>query len=289
MLVADIHFLADDPPDSVGAKALAVNLSDLAAMGAEPVAYVLTIALPRAWGASSMDQWLAGFTAGLAEMQVRFCVALLGGDTVSTSGPLSLAVTALGTVETGRELRRNGARPGDIVFVSGTVGDGFIGLLELTGRQVCSLAPELAEAAVVRYRRPTPRLCLGQALVGLASACADVSDGLVADLGHICEASGTAATINAASVPLSATSRSVLAHDPRLLSALLTGGDDYELVFTASNEQSPAIVAAATRTGVPVTEIGVIAKRETPDSPSVAVIGPDGQIMNVAQGGWSHF
>jgi thiamine-monophosphate kinase len=289
MLVADIHFLANDPPNSVGAKVLGVNLSDLAAMGAKPVAYVLSIALPSAWGDAVVCHWLNGFTAGLAEMQITVGMTLIGGDTVSTPGPLCLSVAAFGTVESGRELRRGGARQGDRVFVSGTIGDAVIGLRELTGRQPRLLEAGLAEMVVGRYRRPTPRLALGRALVGLASACADVSDGLVADLGHICEASGVGATIEAALVPLSEAGRFVLANDPALLSALLTGGDDYELVFTAPTEQADTIIRAAAAIGVPVSAIGGIVRRENPDWPLVSVVGPDGQALKIDHGGWRHF
>jgi thiamine-monophosphate kinase len=289
MLVAEVHFLAEDPPSSIGAKVLGVNLSDLAAMGAQPVAYVLSIALPAAWGDGAVCHWLDGFTAGLAEMQVASGITLIGGDTVSTPGPLCLSVAAFGTVESGCELRRGGARPGDTVFVSGTIGDAAIGLHELAGRQPRLLEPGLAKMVVGRYRRPTPRVALGRALVGLASACADVSDGLVADLGHICEASGVAATIEAARVPLSEAGRSVLASEPAILPALITGGDDYELVFTASTEQGNAIATAAAAIGVPVSAIGGIIGRKHPDSPLVSVVGPDGQALKINHGGWRHF
>ena len=288
MLVAGIHFLENDPADGVGAKMLGVNLSDLAAMGADPAAYVLSIALPSAWREGAICDWLDGFTSGMADMQARFGLTLIGGDTVSTPGPLCLAVTAFGTIETGRELRRAGARPGDTVFVSGTIGDSVIGLGELTGRLRGMLEPDQAEAAIKRYRRPTPRLTLGRALVGLATACADVSDGFIADLGHICEASGVAATVDAARMPLSEAGSSVLANDPESLSTLLTGGDDYELVFTAPREQTEAIGEAAARSGVPVSAVGEIGKRE-PDTPLVSVIGPDRRALVVGRGGWRHF
>ena len=288
MLVAGIHFLENDPPHGIGAKVMAVNLSDLAAMGADPLAYVLSIALPSAWREGAMCDWLEGFTAGMAEMQARFGLTLIGGDTVSTPGPLCLAVTAFGTIETGRELRRAGARPGDTVFVSGTIGDSVIGLGELTGRPIGLLEPNQAEVAISRYRLPTPRVALGRALVGLATACADVSDGFIADLGHICEASGVAATVDAARMPLSEAGRSVLANDPESLPTLLTGGDDYELVFTAPREQTEAIGDAAARSGVPVSAVGEIGKRE-PDTPLVSVIGPDRRALVVGRGGWRHF
>jgi thiamine-monophosphate kinase len=288
MLVSGVHFLADDPADSVGVKALGINLSDLAAMGAAPMAYVLSIALPSARRDEALGQWLEGFTAGLTEVQATFRMTLIGGDTVATPGPLCLAITAFGAVETGRELRRSGARPGDTVFVSGAIGDGIIGLRELTGRQFHLLEPGLAAAAIERYRRPTPRLALGRRLVGLATACADVSDGLVADLGHICEASGVTATIEAARVPLSEAGRALLANDPGFLPTLLAGGDDYELVFTAQREH-PDIVHAAAGAGVPVSAIGTITVRESPDSPLVRVVEPDGEALDVGVGGWRHF
>ena len=289
MLISNVHFLADDPADSVGIKALAVNLSDLAAMGAEPMAYLLSIALPSAWREEALGAWLEGFTNGLVEVQATFRTTLIGGDTVATSGPLCVAITAFGAVETGRELRRSGARPGDTVFVSGTIGDGIIGLRELTGKHSRPLEPGLAAAVVERYRRPRPRLALGRRLVGVASACADVSDGLVADLGHICETSGVAATVEAARVPLSDAGRAVLADDPGLLPALLAGGDDYELIFTAPREHADAIFGAAAAAGVPVSAIGHIVKRDSAEPPSVTVIGRDGQALEVGPGGWHHF
>lgn len=288
MLVAGVHFLADDPADGVGVKALSVNLSDLAAMGAEPTAYLLSIALPSAWREEALTEWLESFTAGLAEVQRTFRTTLIGGDTVSTQGPLCVAVTAFGAVESGRELRRSGARPGDTVFVSGTIGDGIIGLRELTGKRFGPLEPGSAEEVIERFRRPKPRLALGRRLVGVASACADVSDGLVADLAHICETSGVAATVEAVRIPLSAAGRSILIRDPSLLPALVTGGDDYELVFTAPGERADAIFAAATEAGVSVSAIGRIVTRDSTDAP-VTVVGRNGEALDVGPGGWRHF
>ena len=251
MLVAGVHFLDDDPADSVGVKVLAVNLSDLAAMGAEPLGYVLAVALPAPWHDDQrLGGWLSGFVAGLAGMQNAHGVSILGGDTVSTSGPLCLSVTAFGSVVPGHELRRGGARPGDTVFVSGTIGDGLLGLRTLQAVPAArwgGLDPTQSAAVIERYRRPVPRLALGQGLVGVAHACADVSDGLIADLAHICRASGVTATIDAARVPLSPAGRTVVAADPALLPALLGGGDDYELVFTAAPEDAPAVYERARR------------------------------------------
>ena len=230
-MVAGVHFLADDPPETIGRKLLRVNLSDLAAMGADPLAYLMTVALPR----GTPDAWLAGFVAGLAADQAEFGLQVLGGDTVSTAGPVSLSLTILGTVAPGQALRRGGARPGDELWVSGTIGDGALGLRAARG--------EIEDAYLVdRYRLPQPRLALGRALRGVASACIDVSDGLVQDGGHLCRASGCGAVLEAALVPLSPSAR----HAP--LRQLLTGGDDYELLFAIPPGAMPSTTAAG---GIP--------------------------------------
>lgn len=261
-LVAGVHFPADETPEAIAAKALRVNLSDLAAMGAKPLAYLLTLVLPE----HIDDAWLRRLCASLGDEQARWGIVLAGGDTVSTPGPLTLSVTALGTVA--RPLRRSGARPGDSVYVSGTIGDAVLGLAALRGE----LPGSGHETLIERLRLPTPRLALGRALVGVASACADVSDGLVADAGHIAEASGVAITIDAAAVPLSAAARAVLAEDPTWLPRMLTGGDDYELVFSAAQA-----VADATRIGS--VEAGQ----------GVTVRGPDGSPMTFDAPGYRHF
>src|SRR5215467_10312150 len=217
--------LPDDPADRIARKMLRSNLSDLAAMGAKPLAYFMTCCFPR----PLEESWLAGFAAGLAEDQREFGIALMGGDVTATPGPLTLSVTALGTVTPGRELRRSTARAGDLVAVSGSIGDAALGLAVVRGRipREESLSP-----LVSRYHLPQPRLALGKRLAGLATACMDVSDGLVGDLGHICEASGLGAAIDAPRVPLSEPARAILAREPRWLKTVLTGGDDYELLFT---------------------------------------------------------
>ncbi len=270
-MVAGVHFLPDDPPGSIGRKLLRTNLSDLAAMGAAPLGYLMTTAFPQ----GTVDAWVAEFAAGLLLDQAEFGLHVLGGDTVSTPGPLTLSLTILGTCAPGRALRRHGARPGHQLWVSGSIGDGALGLRVLQGK----LPPDpfLAD----RYRLPRPRLALGQALVGLASACMDVSDGLVQDLGHLCRASGCAATLRAAAVPLSA---AAAAH-PALLPLLLTGGDDYELLFAAPPEAAPAIRAAAQAAHVPVACVGGFAA----GPPGVTVLGHDGAALALPKGGWSHF
>ncbi len=278
-MVAGVHFLPDDPPGDIGRKLLRVNLSDLAAMGAVPLGYLMTTAFPT----GTDDAWIAAFAAGLAADQREFGLAVLGGDTVSTPGPMTLSLTILGHVAPGRALRRRGARPGDEIWVSGTIGDGALGLRALRGQVADDAAGHLAG----RYRLPRPRLALGQALVGLARAAMDVSDGLVQDLGHLCRAAAPpcAAVIEAASVPLSPAARAALAADPGLLAAVLGGGDDYELLFAASPADAAEVVARAAGARAPVTRIG----RFLAGPPGVQVIGADGVPLALARGGWSHF
>jgi thiamine-monophosphate kinase len=276
-MVEGVHYLPGDPPETVGRKLLRVNLSDLAAMGAVPLGYLMTTSFPR----GTADDWIAAFVRGLAEDQREFGLALLGGDTTGTPGPACLSLTILGTVAPGAVLRRAGARPGDDVWVSGTIGDGALGLRVLRGDLPGDAAGHLAR----RYRLPEPRLALGRAIAGLAHAGMDVSDGLVQDLGHLCRAAGCGAVIDSAAVPLSAAARAALGRDAALLPALLTGGDDYELLFAAPPGMRDAIAAAAAAAGTPVTRIGRFAE----GAPEVAVIAADGTPMPLARGGWSHF
>jgi thiamine-monophosphate kinase len=276
-MVAGVHFLPDDPPETIGRKLLRVNLSDLAAMGAAPLGYLMTVALPQ----GTPDGWVAGFAAGLAVDQAGFGLSVLGGDTVSTPGPVTLSLTILGMVAPGAALRRAGARPGDAVWVSGTIGDGALGLRVLQGRLAADAAGHLAQ----RYRLPEPRLALGQALAGLALAAMDASDGLAQDLGHLCRAGGCGAVVEAAAVPLSPAARAAVMADPALLPLVLTGGDDYELLFAAAPDQESAVLARAASAGVAVTRIGSFVAGPA----EVALRGEGGQPLTLPRGGWSHF
>ncbi len=273
-MVAGVHFLADDPPETIGRKLLRVNLSDLAAMGAAPLGYLMTCAFPR----GTEDRWIGAFAAGLAEDQAAFGLAVLGGDTVGTEGPATFSLTILGTVAPGGALRRAGARPGDEVWVSGTVGDGALGLLSLTGRLPPD--PHLAR----RYRLPEPRLALGARMAGLARAAMDVSDGLVQDLGHLARAAGCGAVLEAASVPLSPPAAAALAADRSLLPRVLAGGDDYELLIAAAPEDAGRLRVAAEAAGVAVTRIGRFEPGE-----GVKVLDATGARVALPAGGWSHF
>lgn len=288
MLVEGVHFRDEDPPESLGVKALAVNLSDLASMGAEPRAYLLTLALPNAWPAERRQRWLAGFTTGLAGMQREFGIVLVGGDTVSTPGPLALSITAFGTTTPAGAMRRAGARPGDILWVSGTIGDGALGLRVLQER--LRVADPAARAALIgRYRQPQPRVALGRALAGLAHACTDISDGLVADVGHICRASGVTATLQSAAVPLSPVTAAAVAGAPALMIAVLTGGDDYELAFTAAAADSQEVANRAAQADIAVTAIGQIAEMPQSGVSSVVVLSESGHPIDYNAAGWRHF
>ena len=273
-MVAGVHFLADDPPAQIAQKLLRVNLSDLAAMGAAPLAYLLALARAR----DTPEAWLAEFCQGLAQDQAEFGIVLLGGDTVSMPGPLTLSLTAIGQVPRGQALRRSTARPDDDIWVSGTLGDGALGLKVLQG--ALEAPPEACADLTRRYRLPCPRLALGQALRGLASAALDVSDGLLADLGHILETSQVGAEIHADALPLSPAARAL----PGARAAALAGGDDYELLFTAAPERRPRIEALSEELALPLTRIGRIEAAS-----GLRALDEEGREISTAQTGWQHF
>jgi thiamine-monophosphate kinase len=278
-IVAGVHYLPDDPPDLVARKLLRVNLSDLAAMGARPLSYLLTTALPDSLG----EDWLAEFAKGLGEDQRRFAVDLLGGDSVATKGPAVLSLTAIGTVATGMEVPRSGARPGDRIWVSGTIGDAFLGLGVLRGRHP-GLGAAHRAALIDRFRIPEPRTRLGPELAGIAHAMIDVSDGLLADLGHICAASNAGAVVELMALPLSAAAQAVVAAEPAIRPLLAAGGDDYELLFAASEDAAGAIAALSVRLGTPIAPIGRIKA-----GAGVRLVDRDGTTVTIESAGWRHF
>jgi thiamine-monophosphate kinase len=253
-VVAGVHFLPEDPPEAVARKALRVNLSDLAAKGASPAGFVLTLALPRADAA-----WLGPFARALGEDIATYRCPLLGGDTVSTPGPVTISITAFGRVPTGTMVRRAGARPGDYVAVSGSIGDATLGLRLLKGGTAAGLLPEAARRLLVaRYREPQPRLALAAALRGCASAAMDVSDGLAGDLGKLCAASDVTATVALDKIPVSEAARAALAAEVADIDALITGGDDYEILCTVPPARWGDFVRRAAKAGVAATVIGAI-------------------------------
>jgi len=275
-IVVGVHTLRHDPPDLIARKALRVNLSDLAAKGARPLGYMLALILP----ASTSAAWLARFAAGLAADQKRFGIPLLGGDLTRTPGPPTVSITAIGEASRRKPLLRAGARLGDGVFVSGTIGDAALGLLVLKGG-IRTLPARHRRFLADRYHLPEPRLGLGRAVAGLATSAMDISDGLVGDLGHICAASGRGAEIDLAAVPVSPAAKAAGA---RHALTRITGGDDYELLFTAPARAESRLRAIAKKAGVPIARIGHIVARR-----GIRVLGADSRIVRVGSGGWRHF
>jgi thiamine-monophosphate kinase len=268
-IVQGVHFLPDDPPETIGRKLLRVNLSDLAAMGAVPLHYLMTVSAPRGTNAA----WFEAFAAGLALDQAAFGISLLGGDTTSTSGPISLSATVIGHVAPGRALRRTGACAGDGLFVTGTIGDAALGLLALRG-EIADHGGVLAE----RYRLPRPRL--GLRLDGIVSAAMDVSDGLVQDAGHLARAAGLGVEIEAGLVPFSDAARVLGRRD-----LCLTGGDDYELLLAAPAGAEAALQRACAAGDVTVARIG----RFVSAPAGVRVFDEAGRTLTYPSPGWSHF
>lgn len=278
MLVAGTHFLPDTNPKNLGWKALAVNLSDLAAMGAKPRWVTLAGALP------SVDEpWIAQFAEGFFACAAEYGVDVVGGDT--TRGPLNVCITAIGEVEPGRALRRDGARAGDQIWVSGRPGLASLGLAQLQGR--IELPGAWQRLCIGALEKPRPRVALGQALIGIASAAIDVSDGLLADLGHIAERSGCAAAVRLVQLPHLPKGDSYDAVLRKLaLECQLAGGDDYELCFTAPGTHSLAIAKIAATLELPLWCIG-----EMTDGPAgdVTVFDPDDKPVEFEQKGFDHF
>ena len=283
-IVGGVHFLADDPPDLVARKALRVNLSDLAAKGAIPRAYMVDVMLP----ATTTEDWIRAFAGGLADDQREYGVHLIGGDTDATPGPAAVAIVAFGDVPAGRMIRRAGARAGDTIFVTGTIGDATLGLRVLRG-ELAQIDGREAGFLAGRYRLPQPRIALGPRLIGIASAALDVSDGLVADLQHLCDESGLDAVIEAHRVPLSTAARLAIARRAAPLTALLGGGDDYEIVFTAPADTTETLEELARTEGVSITAIGRTQGLSGHAEPRVIVVDEKGQPLTIERAGWTHF
>jgi thiamine-monophosphate kinase len=273
MLVEGRHFLSTVAPARLGHKALAVNLSDLAACGAEPLAFTLALAMPRA-----EDAFLAPFAQGLFALADAQRIELVGGDT--TAGPLNICITVFGQVPAGQALLRSGARPGDHLWVSGTLGDARLALEVFRGR--VALAGEAFESVRCAMEQPQPRVALGQALRGVATSAIDLSDGLLGDLKHVLQRSGVGATVDADALPRSA----VLAAQPLALQheCLLAGGDDYELLFTAPGSADAAVRAAGAAAGVAVTRCGRIEERS-----GLRVVDGAGHPVPTPWRGFDHF
>jgi thiamine-monophosphate kinase len=281
-IIAGVHFFADDPPDTIGRKVLRMNLSDLAAKGAKPLGFLLSAALP----AGVEEKWLADFAAGLGADAERYQCPLLGGDTDRTPGPTSISIAAFGAVPQGKMIRRSTAKVGDRIVVTGTIGDAALGVLlrrDAGLAQRLQLAEPMRDHLRDRYLLPQPRNALAEAMLGHASAAMDVSDGLAGDLAKLCRASGVAAEIDVARVPLSAAARAAIDADPALVETALTGGDDYEILLTLSAERLASFRSAAEGTGVAVSEIGQVMAGEG------ASFMRDGNILEFLRPSFSHF
>ena len=283
-IVGGVHFFPDDPPDMVAKKALRVNLSDLAAKGATPLGFLLTLALPEEVG----DAWLAPFARGLGADVQAFGCPLLGGDTDRTGGPITISIAVIGAVPQGRMVRRAGAQAGDRVVVTGTIGDAALGLRlrrDTSAAQHWGLTPEQRNHLEARYLVPEPRTAIAEILRAHASAAMDVSDGLAGDFGKLCRASTVAAEVAVARVPLSDGARAALAEEPALIETILTGGDDYEVVACVPAGKVETLRRQASAAGVAVTEIGAV----TAGQGTARFLDPDGQPLAFRQASFSHF
>ena len=282
-IVEGVHFLSDDPPDTIAKKALRVNLSDLAAKGASPAGFVLTLAL------REIDEtWLAAFARGLGEDTGAFNCPLLGGDTVSTPGPLMISITAFGRVPQGKMVRRSGAEPGDQVVVTGTIGDAALGLDILrNGRVAAALATDAASRNMLigRYRVPEPRNALALAIRAHASAAMDVSDGLAGDLAKLCAASGASAVIDLPSIPVSPAATAVLAASAAGIEILISGGDDYEMLCAIPSDAFEEFMREARTAGVAASPIGTIVA----GGAAPKFLGAKGEELALTRTSYSHF
>ncbi|MGH1419994.1 MAG: thiamine-phosphate kinase [Hyphomicrobiaceae bacterium] len=283
-VIEGIHFLADEDPASIGAKAIAVNVSDVVSKGARPLVYLMNLSFP----SQPSQSWLQAFAAGLRSAQFQYGCHLTGGDTDKTTGPLSVSITMVATVAKGQMVRRNGAKPGDIVFVTGPIGDATLGLRLARGensKMSSGLGPTQISALVARYRRPQPVLNVADILPGHVSAAMDVSDGLLKDFGHLCAASKCGGRLDLAQMPVSDAARTVMSTGNISYVDLATGGEDYVVLGCVAPEKHDALKSVAAKAGVEITMIGQI----RPIEEGVQFIDALGQNVSVTQSGWDHF
>lgn len=284
MLASNVHFFANDPPEAIAAKALRVNLSDLAAKGAKPRAYMLGLGLADDWSAD----WLERFACGLKGDQAAFDLTLVGGDTIRSGNGLQISITAIGEVPDGTAVRRSGGRAGDILYVSGTLGDAAAGLKERLEADVLDrigLSEQARKHIQNRYLLPQPRVALAEAVRTWAHASLDVSDGIFADAGHMASASGLDLVLDVSLLPLSAALSEIAGRDPDLAMACLGGGDDYEILCLVGPEQAEAFEGAAEAAGIPVNAVG-----RAEAGKGTVILEKDGQILEAGQlSGFRHF
>jgi thiamine-monophosphate kinase len=280
-LAAGVHFFTADPPESIARKALRVNLSDLAAKGAEPAGFLLSLALPQDW----REEWLTQFANALAQDAHLYACPLLGGDTIRSPDGLFISITAFGTVPRGEMVRREGARSGDHIYVSGTIGDAAAGLMLRKNTWDKPLDAGARDFLLDRYLRPQPRLALAPVLRAHASAAMDISDGLVGDLTKLLRVSGVSARIELSRIPFSEAARAALAADPNLRERLLTGGDDYEILCALPAHSADSFEGETRAAGVPVTRIGDVTEGSRPP----VFHDSERRPVSFARGSFSHF
>jgi len=280
-IIAGVHYLEGADPRDIGYKALAVNVSDLCAKGANPSVYLLSVALPE----KVDSHWLDGLSTGLREAQSDLSCMLLGGDTVHTPGPAMISITAVGFVPTGRMVPRSGAQFGDRVYVTGTIGDAALGLLLVQGADMPNLSPDHLAHLRKRYWRPQPPVTVIEVVRKYASAAMDVSDGLVGDFIKLCHASAAGGTLTGDAVPLSGAVAALLAGEPEYFIKAITGGDDYEILMTVPAEAAKPFETDCHARGVGITCIGHI----TPRTDGVKVTGSDGRALPLDHPGYEHF
>ncbi|MBV8791213.1 MAG: thiamine-phosphate kinase [Pseudolabrys sp.] len=278
-IIGGVHFFPEDPADRVAQKAMRVNLSDLAAKGARPLGFLVSLALQRDVG----ETWLAAFCDGLKADIAAFSCPLFGGDTDRTPGPITVSVAMFGAVPEGTMVRRAGAKSGDKIMVTGTIGDAALGL-KARRAELPKLSAAQRDHLLARYLLPQPRNAAAEALRIYASAAMDISDGLAGDLAKLCRVSGVAGEISAVKVPLSDAAKGALAAAPALIETILTGGDDYEIVCTVARDKAEAFKAASDKAGVSLTEIGTIGVGE-----GLVICDTQGQKLEFAHGSFSHF
>jgi thiamine-monophosphate kinase len=278
-VIGGVHFFAEDAAQTVASKALRVNLSDLAAKGARPLGYLLSLAVPQ----TVDEDWLAGFAEGLRADAVLYDCPLLGGDSDCTPGPTTVAVSMFGSVPVGTMVRRAGARPGDRIFVTGSIGDAALGLAMRNGRN-WTISDAQRQYLMTRYLLPQPRNALADAVRSHATAAIDISDGLAGDLAKLCRVSGVAANVEVPLVPLSDAARAVLAADPSMTETVLSGGDDYEICCAVPSDRTDSFRAAAETARVAVTDIGEIAAGE-----DAIFSDADGTPITFRRASFSHF
>ena len=278
-IVGGVHFFPDDAAHTIASKALRVNLSDLAAKGARPLGFLLSLAIPKDIG----EDWLAGFAEGLRGDAVLFGCPLFGGDTDRTPGPITVSIAMFGSVPEGTMVRRAGAMPGDRVFVSGTIGDAALGVMLRNGKDL-KLSEAQRKHLLSRYLLPQPRNALAEAVRTHATAAMDISDGLAGDFAKLCRSSGVGADIDVSRIPTSDAAKAVIAADSGMLEIALTGGDDYEIVCTVPAAQADSFRVAAKTAQVTVSEIGEVKAGE-----GARFLGADGQALSFKRPSFSHF